>query len=259
MYPRLIDQLTAEIARELPVFAPLLSVAPPATHRIAGMEIARQPQRYSGRTAMHAHETVFEPKPLDDPQSPLAFSMEGYQGAPPSPIVPRFWAPGWNSAQAINKLQHGPDQPLPGGDMGVRLLEPAEDVPVPHFLQLPMRFARSGEGELVVPVHHIFGSEEMSAHAPGIAECAPQPYLGLSLSAADVLGLDDGDLAVVETYGALLSLPVKVINSLAADVAAIPTGLPGLEGVLPPFHARITREPAPAPQAAAPEAGGADV
>ena len=101
IYPRLIDQLTDEIARELPVFAPLASVAPPATYRVAGMEIARQPHRYSGRTAMHADETVFEPKPLDDLQSPLAFSMEGYQGAPPSPINPRFWAPGWNSAQAI--------------------------------------------------------------------------------------------------------------------------------------------------------------
>ena len=253
VYPRLIDRLTAEIAHELPVFAPLLSVAPPATHRIAGMEIARQSQRYSGRTAMDAHETVFEPKPLDDPQSPLVFSMEGYQGAPPSPIVPRFWAPGWNSAQAINKLQHGPDQPLPGGDMGVRLIEPSENVGVPHFLRLPQRFARSGEGELVVPVHHIFGSEEMSAHAPGIAECMPRPYLGLGSSAAEALGLDDGDQAVVETYGALLSLPVKVIPSLATDVAAIPVGLPGLEGVLPPFHARISRMPASAASAAAPE------
>jgi NADH-quinone oxidoreductase subunit G len=273
VYPRLIDQLTAEIAQELPVFGPLLSVAPPATYRVAGMEIARQPQRYSGRTAIHAGETVFEPKPLEDLQSPLAFSMEGYQGAPPSPIIPRFWAPGWNSAQAINKFQHGPDQPLPGGDTGVRLIEPVENATVPHFLELPRRFARSGEGELVVPLHHIFGSEEMSGHAAAIAECSPQPYLGLSLSAAEALGLAEGDLAVVETYAALLSLPVKVISSLTPDVAAIPTGLPGLEGVLPPFYARISRAAAPGTAApgvppaasavpaptAAPRNGGADV
>jgi NADH-quinone oxidoreductase subunit G len=255
VYPRLIDQLTAELAQELPVFAPLLSVAPPATYRVAGMEIARQPHRYSGRTSMHADETVFEPKPLDDLQSPLSFSMEGYQGAPPSPVIPRFWAPGWNSDQAINKLQHGPDQPLPGGDTGVRLIEPVETAAIPHFLELPRPFTRSGEGELVVPVHHIFGSEEMSAHAPGIAECSPQPYLGLGLGEADALGLAEGDLAVVETYGALLSLPVKVIASLAPGVAAIPAGLPGLEGVLPPFHARISR--APAPDAGPPRTGGA--
>ena len=107
----------------------------------------------------------------------------------------------------------------------------------------------------------------MSAHAPAIVECAPRPYLGLGPGAAEALGLGEGDLAVIETYGALLSLPVKVISSLAPDVAAIPTGLPGLEGVLPPFHARISRAPAapeaasaaPAPAAGRPQVGGADV
>ena len=241
LYPRLIDQLTAELARELPVFAPLLSVAPPATYRVEGMKIARQPHRYSGRTAVHSDETVFEPKPLDDPQSPLAFSMEGYQGAPPSPIVPRFWAPGWNSPQAIIKLQRGPNRPLPGGDVGVRLIEPTENVETAHFLELPRAFARSGEGELVVPVHHIFGSEEMSNRAQGIAACAPKPYLGLSPGGAGALGLNEGDVAVVETYAVSLSIPIKVIPSLVPGVAVLPVGLPGLEGVLPPFYARISR------------------
>ena len=37
------------------------------TFRIDGQKIARQPPRYSGRTAMHADLTVFEPKPPDDP------------------------------------------------------------------------------------------------------------------------------------------------------------------------------------------------
>ncbi len=241
LYPRLIDQLTSEIAKELPVFAPLLSVAPPATFRVAGMEIARKPHRYSGRTAEFADETVFEPKPLDDPQSPLAFSMEGYQGEPPSPIIPRFWAPGWNSPQAINKYQHGPDQPLPGGDVGVRLIEPADNMTIPHFLELPRPYTRSGEGDLVVPVHHIFGSEEMSSHAAGIAECSPEPYLGLGRAGAEALGLDPGDAAVIETYGTILTLPVKIIPDLTEGIAAIPVGLPGLEGVLPPFYARISR------------------
>jgi NADH-quinone oxidoreductase subunit G len=241
VYPRLIDQLTAEIAAELPVFAPLPDVAPPATYRTADMEIARQPQRYSGRTAMHAAETVFEPKPLDDPQSPLVFSMEGYQGAPSSPIVPRFWAPGWNSAQAINKMQPGPDRPLPGGDLGVRLIEPDAGPETPHFLESPRTLAPLGQGELVVPIHHIFGSEEMSSHAPGIAECAPEPYVGLSLGGAEALGLGDGDRATLEVDGDSMVLPVRVIPSLAAGLAVLPVGLPGLEGMLPPFQARVSR------------------
>jgi NADH-quinone oxidoreductase subunit G len=167
--------------------------------------------------------------------------MEGYQGAPPSHIIPRFWAHGWNSGQAINKMQPGPDQPLPGGDVGVRLIEPAENLRTPHFLELPMAFTPSGVEDLVVPVHHIFGSEEMSNHAPGIAECAPAPYVGLNPSDAREFGLNDGDLASIETYGVSLSLPVKVMPILVPGVAVLPVGLRGLEGVLPPFYARIQR------------------
>ena len=169
------------------------SVAPPATYRIAGMKIARQPHRYSGRTAMHADETVFEPKPLDDPQSPLAFSMEGYQGAPPSPIVPRFWAPGWNSPQAINKLQHGPDQPLPGGDVGVRLIEPAEDVAAPHFLELPRRFRALGRGRACGPgASHLRLRGDERARRRASPSARREPYLGLSPGGAAALGLGEG-------------------------------------------------------------------
>jgi NADH-quinone oxidoreductase subunit G len=109
-----------------------------------------------------------------------------------------------------------------------------------HFLELPRAFARSGEGELVVPRHHIFGSEEMSARAPGIAECAPEPYLGLSPGGAAALGLGEGDQATFETDAVSLSLPIKVIAGLVPGIAVLPVGLPGLEGVLPPFYAHIS-------------------
>src|SRR5262249_57333533 len=71
--------------------------------RMAGEKIPRQPHRYSGRTAMFANITVHEPKPPDDPDSPLSFSMEGYQGQPPSPLITRYWSPGWNSVQEIGR------------------------------------------------------------------------------------------------------------------------------------------------------------
>ena len=100
-------------------------IAPPAGFRIAGMKIPRKPHRYSGRTAMFADKTVFEPKPPKDPDSPLAFTMEGYPGQPPSALIPRFWAPGWNSPQAMNKFQTEVGGPLRGGDPGRRLIEPA--------------------------------------------------------------------------------------------------------------------------------------
>ena len=98
-----------------------------APSRKAVGKIAREPNRYSGRTAMLANISVHEPKPPDDPDSALAFSMEsGPESAPPS-LIPFFWAPGWNSIQAINKFQSEVGGPLRGGDPGIRLIEPSQE------------------------------------------------------------------------------------------------------------------------------------
>ena len=88
----------------MPVFAAVPEIAPPAGFRIVGQKVARQPHRNSGRTAVNANVDIHEPPPPADPDTPLAFSMEGYQGQPPSSLIPRFWAPGWNSVQSVNKF-----------------------------------------------------------------------------------------------------------------------------------------------------------
>jgi NADH-quinone oxidoreductase subunit G len=43
---------------------------------------------------------------------------------PPPALIPRYWSPGWNSVQAINKFQIEGGGPLHGGDPGRRLIEP---------------------------------------------------------------------------------------------------------------------------------------
>ncbi|QDP00856.1 NADH-quinone oxidoreductase subunit NuoG [Thalassotalea sp. PS06] len=69
---------------------------------------ARQPMRYSGRTAMIANQTVHEPKNPIDTDSPYSFSMEGPGKSDdrghtlPKPFS---WAPGWNSNQSVSKYQ----------------------------------------------------------------------------------------------------------------------------------------------------------
>jgi NADH-quinone oxidoreductase subunit G len=235
----LVDALSVELAEELPVFQLLPSLVPPASFRIQGMKIARQSQRYSGRTAMYAAQTLFEPKPPDDSESPLSFSMEGFQGPSSAPLLPRFWAPGWNSPQAVNKIQPGPDQPLPGGDAGRRLIEPAEIAAVHYVFQPPPPFEAPVEGHLVVPAPQIFGSEELSMRSSDIAACAPEPFISLNAADAAVLELKEGDLVEVRSAEHRLTLPLRIVVSLAPGVAALPVGLPGLEGVFPPFPARL--------------------
>src|SRR5205814_5737295 len=143
---------------------------PRSDFRIAGSKIPREPHRYSGRTAMLADVTVHEPKPPDDPDSPLSFSMEGTPKQPPPPLIPFFWSPQWNSIQAVNKFQSEIAGPLKGGDPGVRLIDPAAGSSPPYFTAVPgAPDARSGLW-LAVPLYHIFVSDELSARSPALRE-----------------------------------------------------------------------------------------
>jgi NADH-quinone oxidoreductase subunit G len=189
---------------------------------------------------MHANVTVFEPKPPVDKESPLAFSMEGSEGQPSPALISRFWAPGWNSVQSLNKFQEEVGGPLRGGDAGVRLLEPSPGEKVSHFLDVPSAFGPTGPGMLVVALHHIFGAEELSLRSPSVAACAPSPYLGLGPDVAAGLKVEEGDLVSLRAGDTTRFLPVRVIPSLPPRTAGIPVGLPGLEGFDPPFHAEIT-------------------
>src|SRR5262249_51446711 len=110
-----LDDIDAAISGALPLFQPFWQKTPKADLRPVGQKIPREPHRYSGRTAVTAELDVHEPKPPEDPDSPLAHSMEGYPCQPPSPLIPFFWAPGWNSVQSANKYQQEVGGPLRGG------------------------------------------------------------------------------------------------------------------------------------------------
>jgi NADH-quinone oxidoreductase subunit G len=236
---RNLDDIVAALAVAMPVFEPVLKIAPPASFRIEGEKIPRQPARYSGRTAMLANVTVHEPKPPDDPDSPLAFSMEGYKGQPPPPLITRFWSPGWNSVQALNKFQSEVGGPLRGGDPGRRLIEPAQIGKPSYFNDAPRAFQPSDREWLVAPLYHIFGSEELSALSEGVAERAPQPYLALNPDDAIAVRARDGEEIELVLDGAVYRLPVRFHPALPQGVAGLPVGLSELPWAALPGRGRI--------------------
>ena len=134
---------------------------------MAGEKVPREPERYSGRTAMLANISVHEPKPPDDPDTPLSFSMEGTPDQPPGALIPFFWSPGWNSIQATNFYQTEIAGPLRGGDPGVRLIDPAAQPIASISLESRTAFAPSSDDWLLVPLYHVFGSEELSLSLAG--------------------------------------------------------------------------------------------
>jgi NADH-quinone oxidoreductase subunit G len=237
---RNLDDITAAMAREIPLFEPILKIAPPASFRIVGEKIPRQPHRYSGRAAMLANITIHEPKPPDDPDSPLAFTMEGFDGQPPSPLITRYWSPGWNSAQALNKFQSEVGGPLRGGDPGQRLIEPAQITKATYFNEPPAAFQRRDGEWLVTPLYHIFGSEELSALSPGVAERSPRPYLALNSEDAGALRLTEGEEVKLILGGAVYRLRLKFHPALPRGVAGLPMGLYELPWAAAPGWGRIS-------------------
>jgi NADH-quinone oxidoreductase subunit G len=246
---RNLDDVTAACALAIPGWERIVHAAPPAGFRIDGQKIPRQPHRYSGRTAMRAGVSVHEPEQPGDPDTPLAFSMEGYGGDPPPSLIPRFWSPGWNSIQSLNKFQQEVGGALRGGNPGERLIEPAAQGEVDYFEDIPAKFRSMPDRLLVVPLHHIFGGEELSALSRGIAELSPQPYLALNPDSAAGLGLAPGDSASVQLIdkpGKMLAtqLPVKIKPELPEGTAGLPVGLPALGdlfGAELPAWARVTK------------------
>ena len=236
------DELLLSLSRDIPAFARLPEAAPDASFRVSGLKIPRQPVRYSGRTAMHADVSVHEPQTHPDPDSPLAFSMEGYEGVPPASLVPRYAAPGWNSPQAVDKYQSRIGGPPTGGDPGVRLLEQAHGGPITYHGTVPEAFQALDNHFLLAPVYHLFGSEELSALSPEIGGISPEPYLGLSPDDAKSLGIEkDGETVELDLGGASIALPARFMAGLPVGIAGYPAGLPGTEWLELPCLATIRK------------------
>lgn len=238
-----LDQLMTACAGAIPVLAPIVRAAPLSDFRIKGQKIPREMHRYSGRTAIHANINVQERQPPpNDPDAPMTFSMEGYPGQPPPPLIPIFWAPRWNSVQALNKFQDEVGGPLRGGDPGVRLIEPAQPGERAYFGDVPAAFEHRRGQSLLVPLYHIFGSEELSVLAPGIAALAASPYLALHPDDAAQLGYGAGDDAQLHLERTTYWLPVQLRPDLPRGVAGLPAGLPNLEGIMLPAWGEIVRK-----------------
>lgn len=236
-----LDQVLRAISTELPQLAPAVKAAPLSRFRIAGARIPRAPHRYSGRTAITAEINVSEPKPPSDPNSPLAFSMEGAETKPPAPLIPFFWSPGWNSIQSTNFYQREIDGPLRGGDAGARLFDSLLDSRArdkTFHQDVPVAFHPEKPQWLFVPAHHIFSSEELSVRAPGIAELAKPAQVIVGHGTFE----DDSEL-MVEMNNETFRARARVQPELPDGVAALTLGVAPFIGLSLPAWGTISRLP----------------
>jgi NADH-quinone oxidoreductase subunit G len=156
--------------------------------------------------------------------------MEGNPDQPPSALIPFFWSPGWNSIQAVNRYQAEIGAALRRGDAGVRLIEP-DAAGAAYFDEIPAPFAVEPGEWLLVPMPHIFGSEELSRLSPPIAQLAPAPYLALNRAGARQFGREAKCLGH--------RVPVKLAAELPDGIAGVPMGIAPFAGLELPMRAKI--------------------
>ncbi|MCA4960681.1 MULTISPECIES: NADH-quinone oxidoreductase subunit NuoG [unclassified Pseudomonas] len=223
-----LDHVTAAVAASTPQLNRIVDAAPSAAFRIKGMKLAREPLRYSGRTAMRADISVHEPRTPQDNDTAFNFSMEGYSGSvEPRQQVPFAWSPGWNSPQAWNKFQDEVGGHIRAGDPGTRLIESTGDS-LNWFAAVPRAFNPAPGTWQVVPFFHLFGSEENSSKAAPVQERIPAAYVALAKSEADRLGVNEGALLSLNVAGQTLRLPLRINEELGAGLVALPAGIAGI-------------------------------
>lgn len=227
-----LDHVIDACTAKFPQLSGMKDAAPEASFRIRGQKLAREPHRYSGRTAMRANISVHEPRQPQDQDTMFAFSMEGNnQPGAERQQVPFAWAPGWNSPQAWNKFQDEVGGHLRFGDPGVRLIEPA-DKQAAWFTSVPQPFAAVAGQWRVAPYYHLFGSDELSQRSPVFQKRMPVAVLRLNPADAASLGINEGAVASFTVDGQTLRLPVQLSDGLAAGQVGLPMGMPGVAPVL---------------------------
>jgi len=213
-----ITDLRAELAQAIPELGGLSEPTPETEG-----PVPRQSPRYSGRTSMHAHHDVHEKPPPPDPDSPLVFTMEGQPNPSRPELLSRYWAPGWNSVQALTKFQVEVGGMLRGGDPGRRIIEPTDEG---NYYASPREDAAGGF--VVIPLHLVFGSEELSARAPAVRERVPSSFIALNEAEARRLGVQAGETLSFSLAGRTWTLPLAIRAELPDRAAGLPVGLPGV-------------------------------
>jgi NADH-quinone oxidoreductase subunit G len=223
------DALTAACANAFPDLAAIVQAAPGAGYTVKGNKIPRQPHRYSGLTAMHSNINVSEPAQPRDIETPFAFSMEGDTANVPPALLPVIWAPGWNSNQAVNKFQQEIGGHLHDGEAGTRLIEASGTMP--WFSDIPPAFTPEQGRWRIVPLPHIFGTEELSLRSPSIAERQPAFCVLLNPLDSETLEVDSGDQVEISGISRdfIMKAPVQIEFTLPRGLIGITAGLPAFQ------------------------------
>lgn len=221
----IIDEINRSMEFDVPFLSHAFDTFVKADFTILGRGIARQTSEFSGRTAMNANVSVHEKKPLEDPDSPLVFSMEGARNKIPLPLISTSWQPGWNSIQALFRTESMRFFPKDNHD-GVRLFQYQKDQP---FLFESVEVSSKVTAPLtwpsfyVLPRYHIFASFEQASFCHAFSSLMPSNTAFLSDDYQDQFHLASSEIILSTPHG---DFPIKIeFKKMAREILLLPYGL----------------------------------
>lgn len=186
---RILDDVLSDMADALPKLADAARAAPDADFRTTVGQVARAPWRISGRTANDRAGRVAEGVPPEDPDSALAFSMEGAHGlAVPPALLIGYETPGLHSASGSWRFIDGSERHVKAGDPGVALIV-AGSAERGAAIETP---EPGGEGLLPLILHDPFTGAETTRAAERLMMRAPHHVVMLHPEDAAALSLTAG-------------------------------------------------------------------
>ena len=224
-----LDAVLGALAESCPPLAGAVDAAPGANYRDRlGLKVARQPARYSGRTAMYANKTLHEPKTTIDEQSGLAFSMEGDNQSLPSALQPFVWEPGWNSNQSLHKFQAEVGGAMRGGSAGLRLIEPNAGKPAES--NAPAAFQPTAGAWMLTAQYQLFGSDELSALSAPVSAMVAPAHIYLSPADAELLALGPQDGVAITRDQQTLRCRAHIDEGVPSGTVGLTMGLADTQG-----------------------------
>jgi NADH-quinone oxidoreductase subunit G len=211
------DAILAEMATALPHLAPARDAAPDATLSTPLGAIARAAWRQAGRTAHDQTGGIVRTAPHPDPDSALAFSMEGAQGAGAPPALRTgYGVPGLHSASAAPYLTDANRGALHDGDPGVSVLAGFTGP------EAAPSFEITGEGLIPLALHEPFAGDEVGRVAEYLSQRIPAPRVVLHADDAARLQLTEG--AALTLDGADIAATLTISPDMPQGHVGLPAG-----------------------------------
>jgi len=141
----------------------------------------------------------------------------------------------------VHKFQAEAGGKLSGGTPGIRLIEAAGDAKVSNATDLAENESPEDGHFRLLPLYRIFGSEELSARSPAIAQLVRQAWLQINPVDAQRLETANGDSVVALIDNEELNLEIEINSSIPRGCAGFVCGLPGSSWLLPESTTNLTK------------------